>query len=95
MILECLTFRQSTRCLLFNNSQRSPLLWDIINKIFIQIIPQEIIELRVYLYERYQSAMEMGGSRVSIQTAPTYPTSDVSVTVAAPRFKNIKYLHLA
>ena len=48
----------------------------------------------MYLYERYQSAVEMGGSRVSIQTAPTYPTSDVSVTVAAPRFRNIKYLHL-
>ena len=93
-ILECLTFRQLTRCLLFNSNQRS-LPWGIIDKIFIHIIPQEIIELGVYLYERYPGALEMGGSRISIPTAPTYSTSNVSVTVAAPRFKNIKYLHLA
>jgi hypothetical protein len=86
-ILECLTIRHSTRCLLwYYDTLLSP---SVVENIFTHIIPEGVTELRVYPYDGYPFGLQMDALRISMQA-----TLDNFVTAPAPRFTNIKHLHL-
>jgi len=90
-ILECLTMRQLTRCLV-RSGYRPPISPDVFETIFTHINPEGIIELCVYQYQRYFHVLEVDASRISIQTTPR-----TLVTLPAPTLTsswNIKHLHL-
>jgi len=90
-ILECLTMRQLTPCLV-RSVHRPPILPDSFETIFTHINLEGIVELCVYQHRRYFHALEVDASRISIQTTPK-----ALVTLPAPRLTsswNIKHLHL-
>ncbi|KIM35781.1 hypothetical protein M413DRAFT_32245 [Hebeloma cylindrosporum] len=94
-ILECLKIRHLTRCSVRYTSEIGfannipPISPHIVDRIFSHINPEGIMELKVYQFEGYAYSLEIGVSRISMQTMPKN-----LVSIPAPSCRNIEHLHL-